>query len=75
MGNQMTNRSTKGTTPTGMVMTWLLMLAVMIGSSPAAHAELLIRITEGADSAIPVAGRWVVFACPKPSLRVIQCAE
>jgi TolB protein len=38
-----------------MVMTWLLMLAVMIGSSPAAHAELLIRITEGADSAIPVA--------------------
>lgn len=51
----MTNRSTKGTTPTGMVMTWLLMLAVMIGSSPAAHAELLIRITEGADSAIPVA--------------------
>ncbi|MFO7993278.1 MAG: Tol-Pal system beta propeller repeat protein TolB [Marinobacter sp.] len=35
-------------------MAWLLMIAVMIGSSPAS-AELLIRITEGADSAIPVA--------------------
>lgn len=35
-------------------MTWLLAIAVMIGSSPAG-AELLIRITEGADSAIPVA--------------------
>ena len=35
-------------------MTFLLAVAVMVGSSPAA-AELLIRITEGADSAIPVA--------------------
>ena len=35
-------------------MTWVLAIAVMIGSSPAS-AELLIRITEGADSAIPVA--------------------
>lgn len=35
-------------------MAWLLMLAVMMGSTTAS-AELLIRITEGADSAIPIA--------------------
>lgn len=35
-------------------MAWLLAIVVMVGSSPAS-AELLIRITEGADSAIPVA--------------------
>ena len=69
MGNQMTNRSTKGTTPTGMVMTWLLMLAVMIGSSPAAHAELLNRITEGAASANPVAVDPFVESCTIPSDR------
>lgn len=53
MGTQMTNRTSKGTRLPGTVV-WLLMIAVMIGSSPAS-AELLIRITEGADSAIPVA--------------------
>ncbi len=53
MGTQMTNRTSKGTRLPGTVV-WLLMIAVMIGSS-AASAELLIRITEGADSAIPVA--------------------
>ncbi|NMT63855.1 Tol-Pal system beta propeller repeat protein TolB [Marinobacter orientalis] len=35
-------------------MAWLLMIAVMVAGTPAS-AELLIRITEGADSAIPVA--------------------
>lgn len=35
-------------------MAWLLAIVMMVGSSPAS-AELLIRITEGADSAIPVA--------------------
>lgn len=54
MGNQMTNRRRTGTTRAGNVTTWLLMLAVMVGSSTAS-AELLIRITEGADSAIPMA--------------------
>lgn len=50
----MTNRTSTGRQLSGAVVTWLLALVVMIGSSPAS-AELLIRITEGADSAIPVA--------------------
>lgn len=54
MGKQMTNRIKTGTTRPGMITAWLLVLAVMIGSGPAS-AELLIRITEGANSAIPVA--------------------
>lgn len=52
MGTQMTNRTNTGTRLPAVA--WLLMIAVMVGSSPAS-AELLIRITEGADSAIPVA--------------------
>lgn len=38
----------------GRVSAWLLVLAMMIAGS-SARAELLIRITEGVDSAIPVA--------------------
>ncbi|PXX91088.1 Tol-Pal system protein TolB [Marinobacter vulgaris] len=49
----MTQRTKTGTRLPAVV-AWLLMMAVIIGSSPAS-AELLIRITEGADSAIPVA--------------------
>lgn len=50
----MTNRTNTGTGLPGVAVAWLLAIAMMIGSSPAS-AELLIRITEGADSAIPVA--------------------
>ena len=50
----MTNRTKTGTTRTGMAAAWFLMLVVMTAGNPA-NAELLIRITEGADSAIPVA--------------------
>ncbi|TKV67292.1 Tol-Pal system protein TolB [Marinobacter panjinensis] len=50
----MINRTSTGRQLAGAAVTWLLAIAVMIGSSPAS-AELLIRITEGADSAIPVA--------------------
>ncbi|MDL0429793.1 Tol-Pal system beta propeller repeat protein TolB [Marinobacter sp. TBZ242] len=50
----MTNRTNAGTRVARAAVTWLLLLSVMIAGSPAS-AELLIRITEGADSAIPVA--------------------
>lgn len=50
----MTNRTSTGTTHPRMALAWLFMLVLMTGSSTAS-AELLIRITEGADSAIPVA--------------------
>lgn len=50
----MTNRTMTGTRLPKVAMAWLLMLVVTMAGSPAS-AELLIRITEGADSAIPVA--------------------
>lgn len=52
MGTQMTDRTNTGIRLPALA--WLLMIAVMSASGPAS-AELLIRITEGAGSAIPVA--------------------
>ncbi len=50
----MTNRTMTGTRLPKVAAAWLLMVVVTIAGNPAS-AELLIRITEGADSAIPVA--------------------
>ncbi len=54
MGHNMTDQSKTRITCLGMLNVCLLMLAIIVGSSPA-RAELMIRVTEGADSALPVA--------------------